>query len=187
MIVRRTRRPLLAALACVAVAASGCGNKEAVVTEAKTEGIYLDVGPLDYQVQLSRVINPAIVPDKDYFIGLPEAETELGSTDTWFAVFIRVQNQTDRAEQSAEDFEIVDTQEKVYRPVAFQAGANPIAYVAKTVQPKEQIPAEDSLAADGPTQGAMLLFRLPFPTLANRPLEFKIKSAQSEAVVDLDV
>ena len=186
-----TRRlPLLAALAALAVAASGCENKEHVVHEAKTEGIYLDVGPLDYQVQLSRVLNPSEVPDRDYFAGIPEAERELPRGEAWFAVFIRVQNQTDERQPTAEEFEIVDTQENVFRPVAIDTAANSIAYEPRELEPEAIIPSTDSVGADGPTQGEMLLFRLPFSTLQNRPLEFKIVApggGDDEAVVDLDV
>ena len=41
-----------------ALVVGGCGNKEETTTEAATEGIYLDVGDLKYQVQISRIINP---------------------------------------------------------------------------------------------------------------------------------
>ena len=188
MSLRRT--PLAAAIACLALAATGCGNKEAVVHEAKTEGIYLDVGPLDYQVQLSRVLNPSEIPDRDYFAGIPEDELDLPRGVAWFAVFIRVQNQTKETQPSAEDFEIVDTLENVYKPVTIDRKANAVAYAARQLAPEAIIPPTDSVAADGPTQGEMLLFKLPFATLQNRPLEFKIHApgaAGEEAVVDLDV
>lgn len=190
MTARRARFSLLAALACAALAVAGCGNKHAVVTEAETEGIYVDVGPLDYQVQLSRILNPSVIPDRDYFRGLPEAELSIGRDEAWFAIFIRVQNATDRVAPSAEEFEIVDTQENVYRPLEFEEGINPIAYRAVELEPKGLIPAEDSVAADAPTQGALLLFKVPNSTLQNRPLEFKIKSPagpEAEGVVNLDV
>lgn len=185
------RASILAALAGVTLIASGC-DKEAVVHEAKTEGIYLDVGPLDYQVQLSRVLNPSETPDRSYFDGVAPEELDLPNGQAWFAVFIRVQNQTDKAEPMAatDDFEIVDTQENVYKPVAVDPKANAIAYEARQLEPNAIIPAVDSVAADGPTQGALLLFKLPFATLQNRPLEFKIQSptsAEDHAVVDLDV
>ena len=119
MLARLTRLVSLTALAAAALAASGCGNKEAVVTLAETEGIYVDVGELDYQVQLSRILNPAIVPDRDYFQGLPAAQRVLRNSEAWFAVFIRVQNSTDEIHESASEFEIIDTQENSFEPVEF--------------------------------------------------------------------
>ena len=48
------RRLALIALLATGLLAAGCGNKESEVHEASTEGISVDVGPLVYQVQLSR-------------------------------------------------------------------------------------------------------------------------------------
>ena len=113
-----------AALLC-ALTAAGCGNKHATVTVADTEGIYLDVDELKYQVQISRYMNPNDVEDRAYLTGLPEGEAEPTGEETWFGVFIRVQNSTDETITPADDFEIVDTQENVYRPVELD---NPYAY-----------------------------------------------------------
>ena len=49
---------LLALAAASASVLAGCGNKLEVRTVGETEGIYVDVGELRYQVQLSRIINP---------------------------------------------------------------------------------------------------------------------------------
>ena len=49
---------LLALAAASVLALAGCGNKVEVRTVAETEGIYIDIGELKYQVQLSRIINP---------------------------------------------------------------------------------------------------------------------------------
>jgi hypothetical protein len=60
-----------AALMC-AILVAGCGNKEETITRAATEGIYLDLDDLKYQVQISRYMNPNDVEDRSYLIGLPE-------------------------------------------------------------------------------------------------------------------
>ena len=57
---------LLALLAALA----GCGNKLETRTLGNTEGLYLDVGDLKYQVQMSRLINPADIEDSAYLEGL---------------------------------------------------------------------------------------------------------------------
>ena len=69
-------RPLRVLLLLVLAAASagalaGCGNKLEVRTVGETEGIYIDVGELRYQVQLSRIINPNDIEDRHYLAGLP--------------------------------------------------------------------------------------------------------------------
>ncbi len=55
----KTRRlvTLLTVLAA-GTALSACGNRVDEVHEAETEGIYVDVGDLQYQVQISRQLNP---------------------------------------------------------------------------------------------------------------------------------
>jgi len=183
---RRSLPLVLVVLAAFAVAA--CGNKEAVVKVAETEGIYVDVGALDYQVQISRILNPNSVPDSQYLTGLPEDEAGPTDKETWFGVFVRVQNSTETVQTPALKFEIVDTQEKSFEPITLDAKENVFAYTANPLAPGATLPAVDSLTNEGPSQGSMLLFKLPFDTLQNRPLEFKIETfAGEEGVVDLDV
>ena len=80
---------MLLPVALAALALGACGNKEDHVLHAATEGIYLDVGGLKYQVQISRVLNANDREDRDYLVDLP-ADQQLGSNDNWFAVFMRV-------------------------------------------------------------------------------------------------
>src|SRR5918911_5244103 len=89
------RRSLaLLLLAAVALVVSGCGgHKNTQVTEAQTEGLYMDVGPLLYQVQISRYLNPADPEDAAYLKGLPSGMSpQLPKGQVWFGVWMRVQN-----------------------------------------------------------------------------------------------
>jgi hypothetical protein len=191
----KTRR--LAILLTVLAASAGlsaCGNKQDVVHEAETEGIYVDVGDLKYQVQISRQLNPANVEDKSYLVGLGPFDRTLGADNVWFAVFVRVENDNqDAVARSASKFELHDTQERVFEPI--QLGReNVFAYRPATL-PKAtsstsgMIPLPDSAASEGPTQGALLLFKLPRTTLDNRPLELIIAppSGGEKGIVTLDV
>ena len=107
---------LAAALALV-----GCGNKVEIRTVGETEGLYIDVGDLMYQVQISRIINPYDVEDRNYLRGLPAGTLPPKADEAWFGVWLRVQNTTARRRRSttAADFEIVDTQENPYEPIDF--------------------------------------------------------------------
>jgi len=183
MHVRRFVLPLLAAT----VALAGCGNKEAVVRLAETEGIYVDVGALDYQVQLSRQLNTSVPPDRDYLAGLPDYVAPLDEEETWFAVFLRVQNQTDKPHKMAEEFEIEDTTGRIYKPIPVGQKDNPLAYEAFELPPGGIFPSTDSAGSVSPTQGGFLLFKIPFQSLGNRPLDFRIAGDGEEAIVDLDV
>jgi hypothetical protein len=176
-----------AALFC-AFLASGCGNKLETVTLGDTEGIYLDVDDLKYQIQISRYMNANDVEDRSYLLGLPQSTAQPTGEETWFGVFLRVQNSTDKAIAPANDFEIVDTQENVYRPIPLDTEANPFAYKPDPIAPKSLIPQPDSVASQTSIQGKLLLFKIKTESLQNRPLEFRFKGGSgTTGVIHLDV
>jgi len=176
-----------AAIFC-ALVASGCGNKEEIVTSAHTEGIYLDIDHLKYQVQISRYMNPNDVEDKSYLIGLPQSTAQPTGEETWFGVFMRVQNTTDDPHTPSSDFTIVDTQENVYRPVPLDTKINPFAYKADPIAGGGLLPEPDSAASENTIQGSLLLFKVKTDSLQNRPLELRFTGSDgTEGVVDLDV
>lgn len=182
-------RSLLALLAALLLLA-GCGNKTDTLTRATTEGPYLDVGPLQYQVQISRQLNPRDPEDREYLEGVPAADAKLAQDQTWFAVFMRVQNESGHAQRAAEDFKIEDTQGTEFTPVALPA-SNPFAYRPELIPDKGTLPDVRSAAANGAVQqGSMLLFKMNLKAIANRPLVLTIKSPeapQKQGEVDLDV
>jgi hypothetical protein len=176
-----------AALFC-AFLASGCGNKLETVTLGDTEGIYLDVDDLKYQIQISRYMNANDVEDRSYLLGLPQSTAQPTGEETWFGVFLRVQNSTDKAIAPANDFEIVDTQENVYRSIPLDTEANPFAYKPDPIAPKSLIPQPDSVASQTSIQGKLLLFKIKTESLQNRPLEFRFKGGSgTTGVIHLDV
>ncbi|MEA2252134.1 MAG: hypothetical protein QOI62_724 [Solirubrobacteraceae bacterium] len=183
---RRAITLLLAAVAALAVA--GCGNKHSPITHGATEGVYLDVGPLKYQVQISRLLNPFDPEDRGYLIDLPGSQS-LGPTDQWFAVFMRVENGTDRPQRDASDYQIKDSEGTVFRPV--QMGpSNVFAYRAGVIPPRDTEPLPDSPAGQNSIQGALLLFKIPNANLENRPLELSIappSGSGPHGTVDLDI
>jgi hypothetical protein len=179
---------VLAALAC-AVLAAGCGNKLETRTVASTEGPYLDQGGLEYQIQISRYLNPADVEDKVYLSGLPASTPEPAGDETWFAVFMRVVNASDKTLTPANDFEIEDTLGNVYRPVPLDSKVNPFAYEPNPIPAKSMIPQPDSIASEGVIkQGALLLFKIKTDSLQNRPLVLRFRTGSGQTdTVDLDV
>lgn len=188
----RLRLVLLSLLAVFAFAATGCGNKHDEVTEAETEGIWVDAGELDYHIQGSRQLNAFQVPDDRYLTGLPEGYGEPNAEQTWFAVFLRIENKTDAPAPSAEEFEIEDTQGVHYEPVPIDTEENPYAYEAHELGVGETMPHPDSSQELNSTAGSMLLFKLPLEGYQNRPLEFIIHAPEGsegppEAKLALDV
>src|SRR4051812_30974082 len=107
---RPVRTALVALLSAASLVAAGCGDKEDVTTSAKTEGIWLDAGALDYHIQGSRVLEPGLTPDNAYLKGIPSSVSRPTGRELWFAVFLRIENKTKQAALSARQFEIVDTQ-----------------------------------------------------------------------------
>ncbi len=181
------RRAVLIALCAVLVGGCG-GHKEAFIQEAETEGVYVDVGNLVYQVQLSRYLNPADVEDREYLMGLPTGTSpQLPGDETWFGVWMRDKNYSDETLTPADDFTIVDTEENEFRPVEL-ADTNVFAYRPVPLGPDEVKPKPDTAAASGPIQGSLILFKLPTDSLQNRPLKLEIEQAGSEsAEIDLDL
>jgi hypothetical protein len=184
---RRSLTLLLVALAALVVGA--CGNKEARTLHADTEGVYVDVGALSYQVQISRLLNPANAEDHGYLIDLPAGQ-RLGPSDQWFGVFMRVENGSHAAQRAADRYEIVDTQDNVYRPI--QMGPkNVFAYRAETIGANQTLPLPDSPSGQNSIQGALLLFKIPVANFENRPLELRISppagTSSPVGTVDLDI
>lgn len=183
------RMLLVSAMAGAGLLASGCGQLEDVRTVGETEGLYIDINDLRYQVQISRVLNPNDPDDRDYLAGVPESDLpEPG--ETFFGVFVRVQNTTASTEaETADEFEIVDTDGEHYEPIELPE-ENIWAYEPTTLGPGDLIPNENSAQFSGTTRGALLVFRLGVDTLQNRPLEFEIHSPvnpEEIGTIDLDV
>jgi hypothetical protein len=172
-----------------ALALAGCANKEEVRTVGETEGLYIDIGDLKYQVQVSRIINPSDIEDRHYLTGLPSGTLEPKADEAWFGVWMRVQNTTsEKSFDAATDFKIVDTQENTFEPIELEGNA--FAYAPARLGPNSVLPNSESPPGQGPIQGSLLLFKLTTEALQNRPLEFKITSPtdpEDVGIVDLDV
>jgi hypothetical protein len=184
---------LPAVLAMLALGA--CGDSHTKVTtgtyagESGANAPYLNVGPLIYEVQLSRELNPQNPEDAAYLTGLGAAESKLEPGQEWFGVFVQVYNNTSGTLQSASNITVSDTQGNVYSPIV-PATSNAYAYRAGPVAAKSLIPAPATTAANGPTQGALLLFKIQVVSLDNRPLTIKIvdpDNSADSATAELDV
>lgn len=192
----RLRKSALFVFALLALfVLSACGDSHTKVTtgtyagESGANAPYLDVGPLKYEVQLSRELNPANTEDAAYLQGLSEAERKLAPGQQWFAVFVQVYNETNHDLPSARELTITDTQGNAYIPIVPSA-VNAYAYRPGLVPPKGQMPTPESTASFGPSQGTLLLYKIQTVSLDNRPLELKIvdpTDAAETASAELDV
>jgi len=179
----------LVLLVFVAALVAGCGNKVAVITQAETEGVYVDVAGLTYQVQLSRFLNPGDIEDRQYLAGLPEGvPAALPGDEIWFGVWMRVKNYSDASLTPTDTFRIEDTEGDEFRPIALDSAANPFVYEPILLHHAQVLPTPDTAAASGPIQGSLILFRLTNDALQNRPLKLFIEHGEgNEAEIDLDL
>ncbi len=192
---RLRKLPLILAAILAVLALSACGDSHTRITtgtyagESGANAPYLNVGPLIYEVQLSRELNPANSEDASYLQGLTPAERKLEPGQEWFAVFMQVYNNTNNEHPAATSLTISDTQENVYTPIA-PAESNLFAYRAGMVPPKNQIPLPGTVADDDPAEGLVLLYKIEIVSLDNRPLVLKIldpENPSESASAELDV
>jgi hypothetical protein len=193
---RRLRKSALIALVLLAATAlAACGQSHSRVStgtyagESGANAPYLNVGPLAYEVQLSRELNPFDTEDASYLQGLSPAQRTLAPGQEWFAVFLQVYNNSSQALPAAGDITIADTQGNSYTPI-LPDQSNQFAYRAGTVQANGRLPILDSIASAGATQGALLLFKIQIVSLDNRPLKLTIvdpTDAAQTASAELDV
>jgi hypothetical protein len=192
----RLRKSSLAVLALLAaLALSACGSSHTRVTtgtyagESGAGAPYLNVGPLIYEVQISRELNPVDTEDASYLAGLSPAVRQLAPGQEWFAVFMQVYNNNSGAVPAASSLSIADTQGNTYTPI-IPDQSNAFAYRAGMVPAKGQLPLPSSIADSGPTQGALLLYKVRILSLDNRPWKITIANPgdpAETATAELDV
>ena len=192
----RGRISSLLALALAAVLGlSACGDSHTKVTggtyagESGANAPYLDVGPLVYQAQLSRELNPYDTEDASYLEGLTPAQRALSPSQEWFAVFLQVFNNGSKSSPASTKLTISDTRGNVYSPV-IPDQTNLYAFRGGYVPAEGRLPPADTTAATGPTQGTMMLYKIKTESLSNRPLKLRIvnpANAAQKASAELDV
>lgn len=178
-------RRLLALAVVAALGLAGCGDKHAYNHEAETEGEYVDVGNLVYQVQMSRFLNPGDREDREYLQGLPAGTAPLEPGEEWFGVWMRVKNYSNDTLNPAEDITILDTEEQRYEPIELE---NVFAYNPGPLGADQVLPLPDTAAASGPIQGSLILYRLKGESISNRPLVLHIEQPGEEgSEISLDL
>ena len=184
-------RRLLLALACTATAASFSGcflEEEKDEGEPLREGLAVKVGGIEYNVFITRELNPSLPDDKGYWQG-EEAKPGFAL----YGVFIEACNRSDDDDDLPDDtyeatdvFVVEDTQGNEYEPLEVDE-ENVFHYHAGPLEPGECIPEVGSLAQQGPTGGAMIPFLFPLEAGENRPLELQIHSGEEEGLIELDL
>lgn len=179
----RARRLLIALCALtIAFGLAGCGHKQAhpTVADANNDGGYIDAGPVTYQLQISRELNPYSVEDSQYVKGLPAGTAGPTAQQLWYGVFLWAKNQTHHSQTTADNFEIVDTSGDTYYPIKLDPDLNPYAWTSQTLAPNQTEPAPDTPASEGPSQGGLVLFKVSTSVYSNRPLTLYVLSPSGQ-------
>jgi hypothetical protein len=173
---RSLRLPLLLVVGALAVGISGCGvDKRTTETGVSQDELsagaepYFNVGPVTYQVQVSRQLNPFDPIDVEFLAGVKGAQ-DIPPQDFWFGVFLWAKNQTDRRVTTTDTFKIVDSAGAVYQPTQLNASINPYAWTATQLVPNGIQPAAGTTASNGSSGGGLILFKLNQSVYSNRPL-----------------
>jgi hypothetical protein len=180
----------IAGLIAVASLVSACGAHHPSVADANNDGAYVKAGPVTYQLEVSRLLNPYSAEDSGYLAGLPKSEATLSPTEEWYGVFLWAKNQTKQPQVTTDDFDVVNTVDHVYYPIRYD---NPYVWTSKPLQPGAIEPEPDTTASFGPTGGALLLFKVPSvgpnSVYANRPLTLQIRGNTGKvwATISLDL
>ncbi len=184
--VRRLSTIICAALLTVGLAA--CGQEaHPRVAGSNNDGVYVDAGPVTYQLQVSRVLNPYSNEDRQYIAGLPSGTTLPNAQQQWYGVFLRGENQTQQPQTSAGKFVISDTQGNHYYPLKLNPAVNGYAWTSESLAPLQVEPKPGTTASFGPTQGGLLLFRISNSAYSNRPLTLEILGSDSRPLASISL
>lgn len=178
----RLRRPtillLLLALAALAAFAAGCGDDEETDV---AEGESLVLGDMTYNVQITRALNPYSTEDSAYLENAPALE----HGQQYLAVFIMVANDGEEPNVVPDPLRIVDTRGTIYDQVPVD---NDFSLVPGTsVLPDQEVPGPETIAANGPIKGSMILFILDQDANENRPLLLQVPGPDGTGTIELDL
>jgi len=180
------RRPRSAAIACalaalVSVAVTGCKKRE-LATPREGQGV--KVAGVTYNVYITRQLNPHDAEDSAYTQGVRAEQPGY----YFYGVFLTACNENTNGVKLSPtgNFSIHDTQGNTFRPLPLP-NTNVFAYKPKVLAKKSCVPPAGTIAASGPTAGALLIFKVSKQAVENRPLELQIKSGTKSDKVELDI
>lgn len=172
---------LVFALALALVGVAGCGND---LGKEADEGVPIKVGDLNINVQETRFLNPAQPDDSEYLQG-QKLPTPAGKY--YLGVFLTIHNDADSAVRlpSNAQMSVVDTTGAAYESIP--SSTDFAAPLGTELAGGADIPAPGTAGANGPTQGAIVLFLVDQTVDANRPLKLEIDFQGETGDITLDI
>jgi hypothetical protein len=168
-------------LALAVLGVAGCGND---LSKEADEGVPIKLGDLEINVQETRFLNPGQPDDKEYLAGqqlpAPTAKSYLG-------VFLTMDNHSDSALTlpSNAQVSVTDTTGAAYESVPSHTDF--AAPLGTQLAGGAEIPSPGTAAANGPTQGALVLFLVDEGVSENRPLKLEIEFQGETGDITLDI
>lgn len=171
---------LLALLAALVIA--GCGEDaepEDNAVEAQEQNT-VEIDGISYRVNLFRQLNPRVAPDDALYDGPPP-----GDGEGLYGAFLKVCNESDTAQEPISRLILEDAFGNVYPRIELDED-NEFAYSSRPLQPGECLPAENT-AANRTSEGAVVLYEVPFDQLGNRPFVLEFGEGEDQQRIQLDL
>jgi hypothetical protein len=166
-----------AAALALAGGLSACGKHDlGTEEEPGREGLALPLGGVDYNLFITRELNLKITPDKAYYQGPQAAPGKV-----LYGVFVKVCGADKNKRVTsvpARNFVVHDNQGNEYHPKELPP-TNSFAYQSRQLSFEQCIPQPGSVAQQGPTAGALLIYEFPLENTEYRPLEMVIEGPQN--------
>jgi hypothetical protein len=179
---RLGRQGVLALAFVLALAGvAGCGYSP---SNEGDEGVPVEIGNLEINVQLTRFLNPTDHEDKNYLAGqtlpTPPGKAYLG-------VFMTIKNMDGSPTEvpSPDQITVVDTTGAGYQ--ALPSTTPFAAPLGTTLAGHGEIPVPDSPAQSGPAQGGIVIFLVDRGVSENRPLKLEIEHDGVTGDITLDI
>lgn len=172
---------LVFVLALALVGVAGCGSDEGKEAD---EGIPIKLGNLEINVQETRFLNPSQPDDSEYLAG-QQLPTPAGKS--YLGVFLTMENHGDSPTglPTNGQVSITDTTGAAYESIPSHT---PFAAPLGTeLAAGADIPAPGTAAANGPAQGALVIFLLDEGVSENRPLKLEIEHEGETGEITLDI
>lgn len=179
---RPARKRVLALLLVLAlIGVAGCGEEE---TNEAEEGVPIELGDLEFNIQLTRFLNPTDPEDSEYLAG-QTVPTPPGKS--YLAVFMTIENRSDDEVTlpTTRQMKVVDTTEATYE--ALLSGTDFAVPLGSVIPGGGEVPEPGTAGASGPTQGGIVVFLVDVGIPENRPLDLEIEHDGESGTVTLDI
>jgi hypothetical protein len=168
-------------LALALVGLAGCGND---LGKEADEGVPIKLGDLTFNVQETRFLNPAQPDDKEYLAG-QKLPTPAGKS--YLGVFLEIDNEGDDSVSLPTNGQMTVTDTTGASYPSIPSSTDFAAPLGTELAGGAEIPSPGTAAANGPTQGAIVLFLTDQGISENRPLKLEIDFQGETGDITLDI